>query len=67
MSGIKDIWDYFQSTGKDFTWYYSGGPRTEICPICKGAGKLVKDLVPGMPFKQEDPCYGCEGKGWIKL
>lgn len=36
-----------------------------ICPICKGEGKLVKYLVPEMPFKEEKECHGCKGKGWI--
>ena len=30
--------------------------HSEICPICKGSGKIKKDT-----------CHGCGGKGWIEV
>lgn len=30
--------------------------HAEICPICKGTGKLEKRI-----------CHGCDGKGWVTV
>lgn len=38
----------------------------EICPVCKGSGKIVpvnNGVTTAVP--QPKTCHGCYGKGWI--
>lgn len=37
----------------------------EICPICKGKGKIPNPQNVTAPT--EITCYGCDGKGWIPV
>lgn len=30
--------------------------HAELCPVCKGTGKV-----------NEKECHGCQGKGWIEI
>ena len=38
--------------------------HSEICPVCKGKGKL-KD--PENIEHSDIPCHGCQGLGWVTL
>ena len=40
--------------------------HSEVCPICKGKGTVVKDVGGGIG-KEDLPCHGCSGKGWITI
>lgn len=31
--------------------------HSEKCPICSGSGQV----------KDTQPCYGCDGRGWIEV
>ena len=41
--------------------------HAEICPVCKGRGKICKNYPSGPPCKEEVMCWGCGGKGWIEV
>ena len=54
-------------------WIY-GGKMVEICPICKGRGKIKQEFndIPGVVTPsttgQTDlivQCHGCLGLGWV--
>lgn len=36
--------------------------KAELCPVCKGKGKLNIGLHDG-----ECTCHGCNGKGWVEV
>lgn len=38
--------------------------HAEICPVCKGSGKL-EDITP--IDIREKSCHGCNGKGWVTV
>jgi len=42
----------------------------QICPICNGRGKIKVDYQDNWnrgSSKEEKPCHGCGGKGWIDV
>ena len=53
--------------------------HSEICPVCNGTGifRVIRyeqlgtphPFVSGPTFKyyNENPCHGCNGKGWITV
>jgi len=42
--------------------------HAELCPICKGRGKIVIDEMPDVTAApQPQICYGCGGKGWVEI
>ncbi len=51
--------------------------HSEICPVCKGKGKvklldvMIRDgrytKISLIPFPVESCCNGCGGKGWIEV
>ena len=40
----------------------------ELCPICKGVGRIQvdRDNTTTAPM-EEKICHGCDGKGWIEI
>lgn len=43
-----------------------GGP--EDCPNCSGRGYTFRTELrqpKNMPYRVEEWCYGCSGKGWV--
>ncbi len=38
--------------------------HAEICPVCKGTGKIRKKTGYPEPTKT---CHGCGGKGWVEV
>jgi DnaJ-class molecular chaperone len=36
-------------------------PHAEVCPICKGNGKIADTEL------EVIRCHGCDGKGWIRI
>jgi DnaJ-class molecular chaperone len=48
--------------------------HTEICPVCKGSGKvrmfdgyLVAEDAAHVKGEEEKTCHGCNGKGWVTV
>lgn len=39
--------------------------HSEICPVCKGAGKYKEYTNYSCSIYSEHTCHGCNGKGWI--
>jgi len=42
--------------------------HAEICPICKGEGKLQLGTLPSTTYTVNTKiCHGCGGKGWVEV
>ena len=45
--------------------------HAEICPVCKGKGKVSVDIKDGTRYTGNidyaKMCYGCNGKGWVTV
>jgi len=42
--------------------------HAEICPICKGRGRVPEDPEwDSGPFPGTRVCHGCDGKGWVEV
>ena len=52
--------------------------HSEICPVCNGTGifRVIRYEQLGTPYPfiggpikyyNENPCHGCNGKGWITV
>ena len=40
--------------------------HVELCPVCKGNGKIVFDSL-GVMYEFAKECHGCGGRGWLEL
>jgi len=41
--------------------------HSEICPICKGLGRIPVNYPSWIPSKETKVCHGCDGLGWIEV
>lgn len=39
--------------------------HAEVCPVCKGSGKVFSSSSNTTATSIQETCHGCDGDGWI--
>jgi hypothetical protein len=65
---VNDWWPphFWTAPQYTFSWPQPQGKHAELCPVCKGSGRIVT-VSESANKNPSEQCHGCEGKGWVEV